>query len=420
MKVPAVVRRNLAWLTGGEVAIKGGLLLAGIVIARGGGPEAMGVFTVAFGAALVAAQMLAAGQPEVVIREVAQSGPGMMVPLVRAAQRVQRRMAPWAAPLLLVGAVALAWRTPGLGWALLAFVPYAALRARLVVLTAAFKGRDRMEVEVAARGLELVVALALLGGAVLVGMPAWAPGVAFSVGAALGVASVGRQLGRGGEVGEAQAANENVLLREGLPFLGLAVATQLLMRVESFIQAGLGVPVAEVGQYGVAHAAVWSLLAISQLLALAGYPSVSRAWGEGRLRPRHALALAAAGGAMGAVLAGALFLLRTPLVLGVFGGAYGAAAGLTGVLAWLLPGASAAMLMGVILAGTGRQAWSLASQVALVTGVVVGNLLAVPRWGVVGSAAVAVVAHSVAGVVVTCLGVAAVARPHGIPGDQRV
>lgn len=417
MNVPTAVRRNLAWLAGGEVAIKGGLLLAGIVIARRGGPEAMGVFTVAFGAALVAAQMLAAGQPEVVIREVARAGPAAMVPLVRAAQRVQRRVAPWAAPLLLAGAAALAWRTPGLGWALLAFLPYAALRARLVVLTAAFKGRDRMEVEVAARGLELVVALALLGGAVLVGMPAWAPGVAFTVGAALGVARVGRQLGRGES--QAPRVDEDALLREGLPFLGLAVATQLLMRVESLIQAGLGVPVAEVGQYGVAHAAVWSLVALSQLLALACYPSVSRAWGEGWLRPGHALALAAAGGMMGAVLAGALFLLRAPLVLGVFGGAYGAAAGLTGVLAWLLPGASAAMLMGVILAATGRQAWSLASQVALVTGVVVGNLLAVPRWGVVGSAAVAVVAHSAAGVMVTCLGAVAAARSRPTTGDQR-
>lgn len=418
MNLPAAVRRNLAWLAGGEVAIKGGLLLAGIVIARGGGPEAMGVFTVAFGAALVAAQMLAAGQPEVVIREVARSGPAMMVPLVRAAQRVQRRVAPWAAPLLLAGAVALAWRTPGLGWALLAFVPYAALRARLVVLTAVFKGRDRMEVEVGARGLELVVALALLAGAVLLGMPAWAPGVAFSVGALAGVASVSRRLGRGGE--ESSGVNEDGLLREGLPFLGLAVATQLLMRADSLIQAGVGVAAADVGQYGVAHAAVWSLVAVSQLLALAVYPSVSRAWSEGRLRPGHALAVAAGGGGLGAVLAGIFFIVRTPLVLAVFGRAYGEAARLTGVLVWLLPGASAAMLMGVILAATGRQAWSLASQVALVAGVVVGNLIAVPGWGVAGSAAVAVVAHSAAGVVVTCLAVAAAAGPRAIPGDEKV
>ncbi len=414
MKVSAAVRRNLAWLAGGEVAIKAGLLLAGIVIARGGGPEAMGAFTVAFGAALVAAQMLAAGQPEVVIREVARGGPTTMVPLVRAAQRVQRRVAPWAAPVLLAGATALAWRTPGLGWALLTFAPYAALRARLVVLTAAFKGRDRMEVEVAARGLELVVALALLGGAVLVGVPAWAPGAAFTVGVAWGVARVSRQLRRGEE--QAPRVDEDALLREGLPFLGLAVATQLLMRVETLIQAAVGVPVAVVGQYGVAHAAVWSLMAGSQLLALACYPSVARAWSEGRLRPGRALALAAAGGVVGAGLAGVLFLLRRPLVVGVFGEVYGEAAALIKVLAWLLPGASAAMLMGVILAASGRQAWSLASQVALVVAVVAGNLLAVPRWGVVGSAAVAVVAHSVAGVVVTFLGAAAMARPRMLVG----
>ena len=284
-----VVRRNLAWLAGGEVALKGGLLLAGVVVARGGGPAAMGVFTVAFGAALIAAQLLAAGQPEVVIREVARRGPEVMRSLVMTARRVQRRALRWAVPVLVVGGAVLAWRSPELRWALLAFAPYAALRARLVVMTAAFKGQDRMEVEVAARGLELLVALALLAAAVGLGLPAWSPGVAMSLGAVAAVTSVDRLLRRA--EGTTASPGEDVLRREGLPFLGLAVATQLLIRADSLVQASLGVPSTSVGQYGVAHAAVWSLVAASQMLALATYPSVSRASGEGRLRGRHALAL---------------------------------------------------------------------------------------------------------------------------------
>ncbi len=410
-----VVRRNLAWLAGGEVALKGGLLLAGIVIARGGGPAAMGVFTVAFGAALVAAQVLAAGQPEVVIREVARRGPDTVRSLVKAARRVQRGILGWAVPLLVVGAAGLAWRSAELRWAMLAFAPYAVLRARLVVATAAFKGRDRMEVEVGARGIELAVALTLLAGAVLLGTPAWAPGLAFSLGAVAAVASANRLLRREG--GEGMGPGEDVLRREGLLFLGLAVATQLLIRADSLIQASLGTPAASVGQYGVAHAAVWSLVAASQMLALAAYPSVSRACEEGRVRPGHVMALAVAGGLMGTLLAALLYVLRRRLVLGVFGPDYGEAAELVSVLAWLLPGASAAMLMGVILAATRRQAWSLASQGALVAAVAAGNLLAVPRWGVAGSACVAVLAHSAAGIVVVLLGAVAASRPRTMAGD---
>lgn len=411
----AVIGRNLAWLAGGEVALKGGLLLAGIVIARGGGPAAMGVFTVAFGAALVAAQVLAAGQPEVVIREVARRSPQAVHSLVIAAWRVQRGILGWAVPVLAVGAVGLAWRSPDVRWALLALAPYAVLRARLVVTTAAFKGQDRMEVEVEARAIELVLALALLAGAVPLGMPAWAPGVAFSLGAAVAVARVSSVLRGEGEPASEPAAE--VLRREGLPFLGLAVSTQLLIRADTLVQASLGVAADRVGQYGVAHAAVWSLLAASQMVALAVYPSVSRACAGGRLRPAHAIALATAGGVLGVVLAGLLAALREPLVLAVFGPAYGVAAELVGVLAWLLPGASAAMLTGVILAATRRQMWSLINQGVLVATVVAGNLLAVPRWGVAGSAGIAVLAHSAAGLAMACLATAAAARPRAMRGE---
>lgn len=409
MMVPQPVRRNLAWLAGGEVAIKGGLLLAGVVVARGGGPAAMGVFTVAFGAALVAAQLLAAGQPEVVIREVARRRGRGVRPLLAAAQRVQRRMVPWGVPLLLGGAAVVGWRSAELRWALLAFLPYAVVRARLVVATAAFKGRDRMDVEVMARGVELAVALALLGVATLVGMPPWAPGLAFSAGVMAGGTRVRLLLRRENE--EEVGLDETVLWREGLPFLGLAVATQLLVRADSFIQAGFGVPAELVGQYGVAQAAVWSLVAVSQLLALAGYPSVSRATAEGRLGPRHAVALALVGFVLGGAFAMALWFVKKPLIELVFGAAYGEATQLVGVLLWLLPGACAATLEGVVLAATGRQAWSLMSQAGLVVLVVAGNFLAVPRWGVWGSAAVAAASHTVSGCVVAALGMAAAARP---------
>ena len=67
------VLRNTVWLGAGEAAIKGGLFAAMILIARGTGPAGAGTFSVAFSAAVVAVLILALGQQEVLIREVARS-----------------------------------------------------------------------------------------------------------------------------------------------------------------------------------------------------------------------------------------------------------------------------------------------------------------------------------------------------------
>ncbi|HSO21932.1 MAG TPA: hypothetical protein VLT81_03435, partial [Chondromyces sp.] len=65
--------RNVIWLGCGEAAVKGGLRAATMLVARGWGPSGLGTFAIGFSAALIAVMVLAFGQQEVLIREVARS-----------------------------------------------------------------------------------------------------------------------------------------------------------------------------------------------------------------------------------------------------------------------------------------------------------------------------------------------------------
>jgi O-antigen/teichoic acid export membrane protein len=402
-----VVARNLSWLVAGEVAVKAGLFVAGVVVARGLGAAAMGAFTVAYGAALVLMLGVAAGQVEVVIREAART-PGAARALAQEAAAWQRRVALIALPVA-VGA-ALLVPTALLRWTLVAFVPYAFLRARLITVGGVFKGLDRMEVEALGRTVEVAVALVLLLVAARVGAAAWSTGVTFSLGAFTGLALVAarlRALAGGGQAPHARAW----LAREGAAFLALGLASQLLLRLDTFVLAGLGTAEADIGQYAVASAPVWGLLGIALLLAAAIYPTLSRAADGRGLRGARVLGLGLGGAALGAALGGALFALREPLVRLVFGPSYGVAVPLLGVLAWALPGAFGATLLGVAVAACGRQAWALAWQVAALLLAGAAYLVVIPRHGLPGCALVTVAVHGASLVAMLAIAVAAARLP---------
>jgi O-antigen/teichoic acid export membrane protein len=385
-QVAATVARNVGWLAAGEVFLKGALFAAGVLVARGLGPAAMGAFTVSYGAAVVFMLLLAAGQVEVVIREAARR-PEEAWGLSRLARGWQARIAVVAVPVAVVGAFLVPERS--LRWTLLAFVPYAWLRCGLITAGAAFKGLDRMDVEVGGRGVELAVALALLTPIALLAAPGWMTGLAFSVGGAAGLAFVLGKL-RGLPRREAPSFSQAFLAREGLSFLGLSLAFQLLMRLDTFLLAALGVAQSRIGLYGVASAPVWGLLGLAQLIGLALYPTLARAAGRGELVPARILALAAGGAFLGVALAGGLSLVKMPLVRLVFGAQYLDAVPLMAVLAWALPGACSGMVLGAAIGAAGRQSWSLNVQIALVMLALVANLTVIPRWGLPGCAAVVV------------------------------
>ena len=407
-----VIARNLSWLAAGEVAVKAGLFIAGVVVARGLGAAAMGAFTVAYGAALVLMLGLAAGQVEVLIREVARR-PASARSLGREAARWQRRVALVALPLAL--AACLLVPSPVLRWTLVAFVPYAFLRARLITVGGLFKGLDRMEVEALGRTVEVVVALVLLLVATRFAAAAWSTGVTFTLGALAGLTLVTGRLRTLAAVND-DSRSSSWLAREGAAFLALGLASQVVLRLDTFALAALGTTEAEIGQYGVASAPVWGLLGIAPLLAAAIYPTLSRAADRGGLRAVRVIGLGLGGAALGAALGGALFALREPLVRLVFGPSYGAAVPLLGVLAWALPGAFGAMLLGVAVAACGRQAWALAWQVAALLLAGVALLIVIPRYQLAGCALVTVGIHGASLAAMLAIAVIAVRRP-ALPAD---
>ncbi len=404
------VARNVAWLGFGEVALKGGLFGAGVVVARGLGPTGMGAFTVAYAAALVLMQVLAGGQVEVLIRETARC-PEHGRALFVLARSHQWRLAALVIPVAVAGA-ALVPR-PELRWTLLAFIPYAFLRRWLITAGAVFKGLDRMDVEVRGRALELVVALPCLALVSASRWPVWGAGLAFSAGGLAGAAWITTRMRRLPLSLSVTPLSRALLVKEGTPFLVNSMVGQLLMRSDSILLASLGIPAAGIGLYGVASAPAQGLNAASQVIAVASYPTLARGAAAGSLRPRHVLLLLAAGAVLGTGLGTLLFVLREPIVHLFFGAGFAASADLLAVLAWGLPGACTTMLAGAVLASTRRQRWALANGSAMLLASVSANLMVIPRWGVTGCAAVTVCVLSTTALVHTILAVVAVHK--GVP-----
>ena len=387
------VLRNATWLGLGEVVVKSGLLLAAILVAHTSGPSGMGTFTVAYSAALIAVLVGALGQQEVLIREVARS-PGAAHGLLGASRLIQIRSARWLVPMAAVGALLVP--EGSLRFTLLAFLPYAALRTATVTYGAAFKGFDRMDVETRARGLETAVAVTLIGVIAVLRWPVWTTGAAFSLGAGLGLIWIRRRQGELGFGGS--ALGPSALLSEGLPFMALAVVSQLIANADRFLLELLGVARAEIGYWGTAGIIVWAMAALPQLISVALYPSFSRR-AEAGGSPGRAGLLAGLGGAVcGLVCAGALWILGDPLVRLAFGADFAPAVPLLQRLSLALPGAFAMTVMGSVYAAWRRQrrvVWSLSG--ALLASLTL-NVMWIPTMGVSAPAAVAPLVYTLAAV----------------------
>ena len=387
------VLRNAAWLGLGEIGVKSGLLLAAILVAHASGPSGMGTFTVAYSAALIAVLIGALGQQEVLIREVARN-PGAAHGLLGASRLVQIRSARWLLPIAAVGALLVP--EGSLRFTLLAFLPYAMLRTATVTYGAAFKGFDRMDVETRARGLETAVAVTAIGVIAILRWPVWTTGAAFSIGAGLGLIWIRR---REGELGSGMSTlGPSSLLSEGLPFMALAVVSQLIANADRFLLELLGVARAEIGYWGTAGIIVWAMAALPQLVSVALYPSFSRQ-AEAGGSPRQAGLLTGLGGAVcGLVCAGGLWILADPLVRLAFGANFAPAVPLLQRLSLALPGAFAMTVMGSVYA-----AWRLQRRVLwILGGALLGsltlNVMWIPSMGVSAPATVAPLVYTLTAV----------------------
>lgn len=387
------VLRNTVWLGIGEAAIKGGLFAAMILIARGSGPAGVGTFSVAFSAAVVAVLILALGQQEVLIREVARS-PHNARNLIQGSDSLQFRVGRW---LLFAALVSIFFvKDRDLRLALLAFLPYAVLRTATVTRGAAFKGLDRMDVETRARSLEVLVAVGLIAVALGFGWPAWTAGAAFSLGAGAGLLWLLRRLG--GLHSEGASVVQSTMLAEGWPFMALAVASQLVTHSDRFLLALCGVGAEEIGFWGAAGTIVWAALALPQLIAVSVYPSLSRMAERGGSTRKVGLVAALAGAGSGLAVALVLWLFGGALIRLAFGPEFGPATPLLGRAAWALPGAFATMVLGAVLAAWRQQRRSLWVMTGALVLSVALNLFWIPKEGVLAPASILPVVLNLAAV----------------------
>jgi O-antigen/teichoic acid export membrane protein len=388
--VIARVVRNAVWLGVGEAVVKGGLLLTVVIVAHVSGPSGVGTFTIAYSAALIAVLVAALGQQEVLIREVARNPEGAHG-LLGASRTAQTLVIRWLVPAAAIGALLVPER--GLRLALLVFIPYAVFRTATVTCGAAFKGFDRMDVEARARGLETIVAVSLIGVIAILRWPVWSTGAAFSIGAAFGLIWIRR---RDGELGSGESPfGPSVLLGEGLPFMALAVVSQLIANADRFLLELFAVPRAEIGFWGAAGTIVWAIAVLPQLISVALYPSFSRR-AEAGASARRAGLLAGLGGATAGVLcAGALWLLGGPLVRLAFGADFAPAVPLLERLVLALPGAFAMTVMGSIYAAWRRQRQVLWILAGALLGSLALNIMWIPSMGVSAPAAVAPLVYSI-------------------------
>lgn len=389
------VARNTSWLVLGEVVVKGSVLLITVLVGRTAGHGALGVFTVSMGAALVAASLTATGQVEVVIRSAART-PGSVRELLVAARRAQWRWLWLGAPLALLAVMSVP--DAELRHSLLTFFPYALLRMEVMTRSAAFKGLDRMDVEVSARVVELVVAILLIAGTIWFGAPTWTFGLSLSIGGAAGLMTMlARQKSLPPRPPGAEAdggVSPGSLFREGLPFLGIGVLLQLLLRSDTFLLVSLGVAKEDVGSYAAAAAILWGLLAVSQLIAVALYPTLAR-HSLGRTKPWPIAAIVGVTGLLlGTSLSVSVWWLRRPILGLLFGDAFAPSAEFLGWLIWALPGASVTMVLGVVLASWHRQLWNLFGLAATLTGLVALSVVWIPADGPLGAARAMVVVQS--------------------------
>jgi O-antigen/teichoic acid export membrane protein len=394
----ARVLRNALWLGVGEAVVKGGLVVATVLIARGWGPTGVGNFSVAYSAAMIAILVMALGQQEVLIREVARSSSSARTLLDRSAH-LQFRLMLWVVPAALLAALAVADRE--LRLALFGFAPYAILRTATVTGGAVFKGLDRMDVEARARGLEIGLAVAIIGAGLVFEWPSWSTAAAFSSGSAIGFVWIA---GRFSELErEPTSLQATFFFREGLPFMALSVVGQLLVYGDRFLLALLGVESSEIGYWGVAGTVVWSVVAIPQLASLALYPGFSRIAEDGGSPRRLGLGASVGGAVVGVIAAVLLRWFAQPLVGLVFGVEFLPAAALLERLALALPGASAMMVMGSVYAAWRRQVIPLAVLGGALTLSVTLNVIWIPRFGAFATATIAAVAYSAAALVLTLI-----------------
>jgi O-antigen/teichoic acid export membrane protein len=192
---------------------------------------------------------------------------------------------------------------------------------------------------------------------------------------------------------ESALADARRLLRAVLPFAAAFMALTIFYKVDVLLLERLQ-DRAVVGIYAAGYKLVDIVHALAVVASGAFYPRLARLGSKAeRARPAtRALELFLLAGVLGA---GALWLIRTPLILFVFGPAYAPTADVLGLLAPALTALTISILAGYLLSAADHvaaMALAYAAAVALKIGL---GLWLIPLWGATGMATAMLVAEFV-------------------------
>lgn len=364
-------------------------LLNSVVLARALGPDNLGVYAYAMGIAALFGLLPNLGISTIVTRNVARDPTGG-VGLVRAALRAQVLLAGGVIVLIPLFAAALPGQPTPLGYILLAAAQLGmgTLSWPYLAILAGHARYDRValiEILAGAVGtLSVLLAVALRGDVVAF---LWAHVAA----AALSVV-ISRQFARPFlPVGGQTAVPLRDLIRQAAPF-GASAAVQGLYTRQDIVLLGQLGAAPELGLYSAAYKPVNLAVSFGSTVAGTLFPLMAQ---RGQRDVPIAFSRAMRGlGAAAPAMALAVTGLAAPVLRGLFGGPYVAAAVILMVLIWSAAANWLYTPLGIALQARGHERSWLACLIvgAAVNGMV--NLWAIPRWGGLGAAAATLVSEA--------------------------
>ena len=245
-------------------------------------------------------------------------------------------------------------------------------------------GRARYDRLAEAEILIRVVETIILVGAVVLYRSVGAVLVAHLLAAGVTVA-VARQAARPFlSNGSDQSLRLKTLFRQALPFSATATIQSLYMRVD-ILFLGQMVSAASLGLYSAAYKPINMLGVLGGTVATALFPLMVRVphVGTSTTFQQTMRGLGVAGPAAALVFSG----IARPLLTGLYGAEFAAAAPILVLLVWSAAAFWLYAPLGVALQGRGKENLWLLGLTGALTLNIAGNLYAIPHWGAVGAAA---------------------------------
>lgn len=402
------ILRNVLSLTGAYVLPRVCTFAAGVVAARALGVAAFGAWGSAAAVAVIMSVTATLGMMQLLVREIARARE--RAPALLGAANAAKLFT----TLFMLAAVAvvatgpLGWDTEVIAAALLLSLAYG-VGAFAENFGAWFQGIERMEVWMQAQTMYGVVTGVLgIAFAVITRDLVW-----FCAAPVVGqMAAVAWLIGRAPpairNAWTAPVEQVRGLIRELLPFAAAFLLLTAYYKVDILLidrWRGSG----DAGIYAAAYRFTDIAQALSVVVASAVYPRLSRLGDRSGTPAARTLELMALGSVPAA---GLLWIVRVPLIDGLFGTGYGDAAGALSLLAPALPFLAVNALATFVLAAAGRTGTVARAYALALFGNVALNAMWVPALGAMGAARAMLVSEAaLCALLVTVITRSGAARP---------